>query len=384
MAAMLRNATHKFLVFLRLAAFYLLDTACLLVPARRQRTAVILRLDAIGDFFIWMQSGAHDLVQFARNEAGRTVLVANAAWAEYARGLQIWDDVIVLDPRKFVRNPLYRVGRMLRIRRLGAELLIQPRAARIFVQEDMIVRVAGAKTKIGSAGTGINTTPSLQKLGDRYYDRLIDVSQEKDLHETVRNAEFLTALTGARPTNYNWERVHSGQSGDYIAVVVGAGQIGRVWPLQKLAALIHDARAKHPDLRFVLLGAPADRSLAERLRALVPYAENHVGHTTLREYVDYIASARLVICNDTSAYHIAMALDRNVICFLGGGHFGWFGPYPATHVRAASAKVLYVKMDCYWCNWKCRYPRSPEGALACVDAISLDDGIRAVDAVLRS
>jgi ADP-heptose:LPS heptosyltransferase len=102
---------------------------------------------------------------------------------------------------------------------------------------------------------------------------------------------------------------------------------------------------------------------------------NFVGKTSLFEYVEIIASASVVICNESSAYHIAVAHDRSVLCLLGGGHYGLFAPYPESKESAASSLVVTNKMSCFGCNWKCRFDRGQMGAFRCVESIELEDAI---------
>jgi len=51
--------------------------------------------------------------------------------------------------------------------------------------------------------------------------------------------------------------------------------------------------------------------------------------------------------------HIATALRKPVVGIVGGGHFGRFYPWgdPET------SRVVNLPMDCYGCNWHCRYDR---------------------------
>jgi ADP-heptose:LPS heptosyltransferase len=368
-----------------MGSFLLLDSLCHLLPVRSCDVAVIVRLDAVGDFFIWMQSGAVDIARYARQSGRRTVLLANSSWADYARRLKLWEEVVAVDPKRLMANPLYRLALLGRVRMLGARMLIQPRAARILLQEDAIARVSGAALRIGSAGTSINTRRMLQKFGDRCYDRLIAVNEQRGVHETLRNAEFVTALTGRPPTAYAFDNAHGASSDCTIAVAVGAGWAGRVWPLEKLAQLISHVRHTRPSWHIVLLGVADDRRLATKLETLVAGGvDNRVGQTALHEFVAAIAAAELVICNDSSAYHIAMALGRKVICFLGGGHFGWFAPYPDFDRKSGRAVVLSFPMECFWCNWNCKYPRAPDGAVLCVESIAVQTAIDSLESLLRS
>jgi ADP-heptose:LPS heptosyltransferase len=367
---------------LRLYAFLLLDSLCKLVPAPRKPVAVIVRLDAIGDFFMWMQSGAVDISAHVRDSRRRAVLLANSVWADYARRTGLWDEVVALEPKRLMTNPWYRLRCLIRIRKLGAQLLIQPRPARILLQEDAIARVCGAACRVGNTGTRINMSTSLRALGNRFYDRLIRVDEDTAVHETARNHQFVQALTGRPPTAYEFPTV-SGEARNRIVVALGAGESGRVWPVDKLARLVEHLRSKHRGMQIALLGLGRDLPAAQRLTELLGGdIDNRVGTTSLDQYVALIASSLLVICNDSSAYHIAMAYRRTVLCFLGGGHYGWFAPYPSSNDSRARAIVLSVPMDCFWCNWHCKYPRSEQGALRCVASISVEAAIAAAEGLL--
>lgn len=380
--------TESLIVMLRafrIGVFILIDSVCFILPSSKSNIAIIVRLDAIGDFFVWLQSGALNVTRYARETGCRTVLLANRIWADYARTMGLWDQVIDVEPALLMRSPIYRMKLMWKVRRMGAKLLIQPRAARIFLQEDAIARISGASNKIGSDGVLFNTTPFLKRLGDQYYDRLISVSQDMNVHETIRNGEFVLSLTERAPTKFELESLHSGPSMDAVAIAIGAGWVGRVWPIEKLAGLVKHIMVAHPSWKVVLLGSEADRYLAEQLEQLVGVPlDNQIGKTTLHAFVEIIARSRLVICNESSAYHIAVALNHSVMCFVGGGHFGWFAPYPSSDTAISKARVLTAPMACFSCNWQCKYPRANKGPVLCIDSIQLQTAIESLDTMLES
>jgi ADP-heptose:LPS heptosyltransferase len=56
---------------------------------------------------------------------------------------------------------------------------------------------------------------------------------------------------------------------------------------------------------------------------------NLVGKTTLIEFLQVMAGSDLMISNETSAPHFAVALDKaDVIVLSNGNHYGRFTPYP--------------------------------------------------------
>jgi hypothetical protein len=65
-----------------------LDSVCRLVPRRAGGQAVVVRVDAVGDHFLWLRTGAVDVSHYARAEAGRVVLITSPAVAP--SGMRSW------------------------------------------------------------------------------------------------------------------------------------------------------------------------------------------------------------------------------------------------------------------------------------------------------
>src|SRR5437868_12130543 len=76
--------------------------------------AAIVRLDAVGDFLLWLEAGRETA---RRLGAAEVTLIANAAWADYARQLG-WRRVLPLDVRALLTDVSYRLRSL---RRIAAE-----------------------------------------------------------------------------------------------------------------------------------------------------------------------------------------------------------------------------------------------------------------------
>lgn len=377
-----RTAVTTILRCVRAGVLLGLDSLCGLVPRGHRNSVLVVRLDAIGDFFLWMQSGAADVARYSRRAGRNTALLANSAWADYARETGLWDKVVPLEPKRFMWNPMYRLRILCAVRRLGLTTLIQPRSARVFLLEDAISRVCGATSRVGNAGTLVNMSRRVRQLGNKCYDSLIAVDERTSTHETRRNQQFVERLTGEGVSRFELRPQFAGGEVDTIVIALGAGDIGRVWPNEKLTRLINYIRENYAESRITLVGRSSEHSLADKLLRSVRDIENKVGQTSIVDYVELIAAARLVICNESSAYHIAMAYGKDVVCFLGGGHYGQFAPYPASDESTCRAVAISVSMECFGCNWNCIFPRSNSGAFRCVASISVDNAIAEVDRLL--
>jgi heptosyltransferase-2 len=88
------------------------------------------------------------------------------------------------------------------------------------------------------------------------------------------------------------------------------------WPVENFVAAAR-ALAEKRGLRVVLLGAPNDEPVAAEFMAKFPEAENRVGQTSLAEFMAALAAAKLVLCNDSGAMHLASALGVPTVAIFG-------------------------------------------------------------------
>ena len=346
------------------------------VPCPMRSATLVVRLDAIGDFVIWLSAGAAQIAEMARQH-GHSVLLAKGEWADFATSLHLFDEVWPVDTERLKRSLYYRFLLLARIRRAGFSLVIQTRAAREFLLEDSVIRVSGAESVIGNRGNTRNIGPRLKRFADRWYTKLIEVPPES-AHEMERSKVFCRILTGKEPHPVSvdfdptiLQRLEVNR--DYFLLAPGAGWLGRCWPAERfgeLAARLH----KETGLLCVLVGSPQDRSLADIIVA-TPGSEclNLTGKTSLMETGALLKHARLAIVNESGIAHFAPFVGTQAIVLLGGGHFGWFMPYGSNMPEAVRPRAIYRRMECYGCDWKCKFEVPQGAAVPCLDRISVDD-----------
>ena len=94
-----------------------------------------------------------------------------------------------------------------------------------------------------------------------------------------------------------------------------------------------------------------------------------------------LSLSNLLIGNDTSSVHIASAVNTPSIALVGGGHYGYFLPYPSSLKGTHLPTVVDFKMDCYGCNWKCPYVKSLQQTVPCVSSITVNAAKSAFDVI---
>jgi ADP-heptose:LPS heptosyltransferase len=346
----------------------------------------VLRLDAIGDFLLWLGSAEAIRAQYAGQ---RLVLIGNSAWTDLAKRLTLWDEVWGVDVRRFIREPLYRWRCMRRARRYGFAIAVQPTFARAFLVGDSLVRATGAPERIGSHADFTNIAPWEKRISDRWYTSLVSARNEP-MMEILRNCEFTQQLTG-RSLTASLARlpIVSELSDDlrfkrpYFVVFPGASWVGKRWPIERFASVVADIQRETGWLAL-LCGSPTEQGLCEELlRQMSGPACSIAGKTSLADSCEVIRAAELVLSNDTSAIHIAAAVSTPSIGIVGGGHFGRFLPYPDS-LSAVRPRAMFKQMPCYNCNWRCTQPHVPGGPVPCITAVQVESVVAAAKDLVRS
>jgi ADP-heptose:LPS heptosyltransferase len=108
------------------------------------------------------------------------------------------------------------------------------------------------------------------------------------------------------------------------------------------------------------------------------------GKTNLIELAVIIKGARFLVGNETSAIHFAAAVSTPSLCILGGGHYARFMPYEIeSKIERPLPLPIIHQMDCFGCNWQCRYPYKKGGPVPCIENISVDEVFTAFQALIK-
>jgi ADP-heptose:LPS heptosyltransferase len=348
---------------------------------------LIVRLDAIGDFVMWSNAAALYREQYAER---KIVLVANAAWHDLATRLPFWDEVIAVDIRKFAFNPVYRCKILLQVNRVQAALAIQPTLSRSFITGDAVILASKAPVRIGSLGDESNIHPYWKRISDKWYTTLIPVS-ETVISEFERSAEFVQQ-SGFK--GYSAVLPHFPVMGSlaadlkpqepYCIIFPGASSIGKQWPVEHFAALMNKISEKYK-LQILLCGGAGEVELCETVLQ-ASGNENCIslaGKTKLWELAELIRGSRFLISNDTSASHIAAAVDTPSVCILGGGHFGRFHPYPE-YLEGNRPVAVFHMLPCFNCNWVCTQSTDLTRSWPCVSSVKVETVFQIIQTICRA
>lgn len=370
-----------YLIIIRSLLFILFDSIALWaakVPKHNQLEPILLiRQDRIGDFILWLDT-AKEYRKYYPPENYKIILIGNAIWSDLAKGLPFWDEVLPVNVKAFKALSRYRWNILRKVRNFGAKIAIQPTYSREFYHGDSLIRASNASKKVSSAGNLSNRNQLKSNLADRWHTELIPSSPEQ-LSELERNAEFFSGFIKKLylPSYPELElscdcNIQELKRKSFYILSLGANKKYREWPYKyyaKIAQKIH----KKTGWLGLICGAENEFYLGEHIKKLCDAPlQNYTGQTTLSELTCLLAKSQILISNETGTAHIANAVGTPTVCILGGGHFGRFVPYPELSGKINNLKVVYYKMPCYGCDWKCVYHIKDEDPAPCISNISVD------------
>lgn len=352
------------------------------VPVKK---ILVVRLDAIGDFVLWL-GAAQTLRTLYPEKKYQLTLLGNSLCAPLAAEIDVFNDVWPLDRKRFIRSLIYRYQIIKKVRCAGFDVVVHPVVSRELCYGDTLVRASGAQSRIGSSGDTSNTSYLAKMLADRWYTKLIPVNGGNK-SELRRHTEFMRGLGCSNyipsiptlpvkldlPVGFDLK--------EYVVVVPGAGARSRQWPLEnfiEISRLVYGASG----VPVVVCGDKTETCLGNQLLEALPgIVHNWAGQTNLLELVAIIGNAKFVVSNETSAVHVAAVSGVPSVCILGGGHFGRFLPYSDSDLSHLSFPV-YLPMDCYDCNWDCCFSVSDGAPVPCIKNIEVAAVWKAVNQVL--
>ncbi|MBP6619835.1 MAG: glycosyltransferase family 9 protein [Leadbetterella sp.] len=112
-----------------------------------------------------------------------------------------------------------------------------------------------------------------------------------------------------------------------VGIAPFAQHKGKIWPIEKYAALIRLISKQYPTTQIMVFGGgKEEKEIVESLKTEFPDIENLVGIFSLKEELALIKKLDLMICGDSSNMHFATLSNIPVISIWGSTHiYAGFG-----------------------------------------------------------
>lgn len=243
-----------------------------------------------------------------------------------------------------------------------------------------IVKNYRSRKKIGIVGCPSNIPKDKQDFKKKVFTDYFPINEDKLWqHELKTNLEFLNFL-GASLNNIEeiWPEFWIDDNYDvtiktkdllkksnYTLLIPFSTVRNREIATEQYIEIIEKLIKTN---KIVIVGVRKDFNRAEGIRKALKdtgkKSFNLCGYTTLSELIFLINNAESVISVNTAGLHIAISLHKPVYAIVGGGLFGRFFPWGNNE----NVHWLNKGMDCFQCNWKCKY-----GDFRCVKNIDYDN-----------
>ena len=195
----------------------------------------------------------------------------------------------------------------------------------------------------------------VESLGARVRERRLQFP----VRESARRSMLEKALAAGMHAHVPWLIVHP-----------GATAASRRYPDAKLADAVAALQASGR-WQIGVAGAPADLHSVETITARAPGAVSLAGLLDLPELAALIATARLLVCNNSAPAHIAAAVGTPVVdlyALTNPQHTPW----------GVAHRVLSRDVDCKYCLKS----QCPRGHHRCLADVAPDEIVAAVEALL--
>jgi len=306
-----------------------------LLPGGRlqQDHLLIIKTDEIGDYILFRNHLKH-IRNSDKYRNHKITIVGNSAWqpvfnrydAEFA------DDVIWINKKRFNRDLVYRFGVFRAVRQLATTEVLNCIFSRSFKLDDGFAFVATGKTKIAMKGNNANRPKFAPNIDAAIYTRIIEAGNER-MFETVRNSNYISIVLGLKGLPIDCRFPFIGNypvpNQNYFTIFVGAGnKEERRWPIENFVKCVKYIVGKY-GLFPIVCGGPGDEAYAaEFVNKYGGSVLNLAGKTTIPEFIDLSARARLLLSVDTGPVHMAAAAGGTVVALFSGVYYKRYAPYP--------------------------------------------------------
>jgi len=322
-------------------------------------TIIWLRPDSIGD--IVLSNSMLPYIKGIYPHAMITVMCQGRT-SDLYESCPFVDAIVPIDSSRLHFDPAYQQLLLHRLKSVQVDIVLNSVYSR-GVSTELLVLATGAPQRIAISGDATNCAEEDLHTFGKHYTKLI-ASPGIWKIELERHRDFLAGLgcTEITPGTLQpliWltsedERfvddliVRHGLMPEKTIILFAAAQIWiRLYKHygQALAELCQDR-----GLTVVAVGVAGERELnQQQLDVLGTRTLNLCGELSIRQTAALVKRCALAVGAETGTAHIAAAVGTPHVVVIGGGHFGRFMPYsPLT-------TLVCMPLDCYYCNWRCRY-----------------------------
>jgi heptosyltransferase II len=262
------------------------------------------------------------------------------------------------------------------IKKSRVDLVVDPMPG-VGIQSALLSFCTGASVRIGFAGAG----------REIFYNRVLpQPSRERHFLEltldSVRGLGASVATTAPsivltrEETEFarEWIKSNNPLRQKLVGIHPGGYYPTQRWPIENYIQLSRKLLRAHP-CRIVVFGGVADRTMKQDLTAAVGIPAVIFGDPDLRKAAAVMSHLDVMVCNNSGPLHLAAAMNVPTVSFIGPTNASRWWPVGNHH------RVLRVdELECLGCG----KGTCPKGSLECLQRISPDMALEAVESILAN
>lgn len=313
---------------------------------RDTKSLLLIRLDGIGDYVLF-RNFIEVIKDSAKYKGYKITLLGNKLWKNIAVELdaEFIDKFIWIDTDRYQHSKRYEKSIRKKLSKMTFDTVINPIHSSAFYVH-CLANTVTANEKIASQGDEFIISKEHKITSHYWYSKIIE-ADETNMFEFYRNKVFFEKLLGTEidlsAPIIDYENICSSKKlpENYAVIYPQASTKSKCWSPKNFAA-IADYLACEYNLTIILAGGRNFKDFKSSYRVIQNSKTNNIinltGRVSLSELVKIISGAKILISNDTGAYHIGAATGVKTICISNGFTFGRYHPYP----KEISNKLYFI------------------------------------------
>lgn len=183
------------------------------------------------------------------------------------------------------------------------------------------------------------------KKNNMFYSDFVN-SEEKNVYENYKNT-----LAYLKISLKEWIKdnllINKNMENEYVLIAPSASDNFRNWSKENFKILTLSLIKNY---KVILIGTRKQKKLLSFIANENKNVEIKI-ELKFEEIFELMLNAKIFIGLDSGLSHLAVLLNKNMVAIIGGGKFGLFFPYKLS----SNFKYIYHKMDCFGCQWNCKY-----------------------------
>lgn len=359
----------------------------LISPPRKDienNTVTILKYDGIGDFILFLDA-AKGLRTLYKDK--KVILSCPISVKEIAEKTNYFDEVIVFRKNEFQYSKLKIAKKKASL--LECETLLHLSFSRDFTSE-ILASFVSANKKISVPYSYVFSKQDA-KWTHSLYDAFLKIplnimclQQNKLVLHELGDKNFQASFPVLPPI----KNTHLYLPHNYFVLFLGGSTRIKKWDVEKYYIVVEYINSM-TDYKCILAGTEDDLDQEKFFSSGNVEYYSYIGKTNLEELRYLISFAKFVIGNDTSAIHMAAALNIPSICISSSASSNRFYPYIVDNIEGGCAPIcVKTSCECEGCSFspntflRCMPSLEKPFIKRCIADIEVTDVIKQVDVLL--